>query len=284
MGRALCVIAESTAVALRLAAGRADRRLFLSWGVQVPCAAEHDALTFWMADAYAARLHVAGLAPALAAPGWDWLSTVDADLLGRRVVSTTLDRLPEGRVFVKPAVLKLVGCPAGVWDTGGFRRAAEREGATGGMRVQYSEEVLELDHEHRFVVRDGAVLTGSPYRVGGRAYHRGLTSSRSGEALRFARQAVRVLGGNCPPVCSLDVALDVRSGRWLVVEANPLWASGPYRCDPVVFVDAVEAAGTAGSGRWAWAPEETQIARARRQEPVVAVAERHATGYAEFRG
>ncbi|PPK92287.1 uncharacterized protein DUF4343 [Kineococcus xinjiangensis] len=284
MDRALCVIARSSAVAMRLAPGRGDRRLFLSYSVEVPPAAEYDALVFWMADAYAARLHVAGLAPALVAPGWDWVSTIDPALTGREVVSTTLDRLPSGRMFVKPALLKLLDCPAGIWDAQEFRRAAEGSGATGSMRVQYTRDVLQLDHEHRFVVCDGEVLTGSPYRVAGRAWSPALASGRSPDALVFARHAVRALGSDCPPVCSLDVAVDCRSGRWLVVEANPLWASGPYDCDPVRFVDAVEVAGTAGAGRWAWAPEETQVARARREEPVVAVAHDAATGYVEFHG
>ncbi|WP_345711714.1 ATP-grasp domain-containing protein [Kineococcus glutinatus] len=284
MDRALCVIARSSTVAMRLAPGRGDRRLLLSYSVQVPLAAEYGSLVFWMADAYAARLHVAGLAPALLAPAWDWVSTIDPDLTGRHVVSTTMDQLPEGRMFVKPALLKLVECPAGIWDSGDFRRAARRDGAGGSMRVQYTPQILRLDHEHRFVVRDGQVLTGSPYRVAGRAWHRSLVSGRSADALAFARTAVQALGEDCPPVCSLDVALDRDSGRWLIVEANPLWASGPYSCDPVRFVDAVEVANTTGTGRWAWTPEETQIDRARREEPVVAVSRDDATGYVEFHG
>ncbi|WP_432565164.1 ATP-grasp domain-containing protein [Kineococcus sp. SYSU DK003] len=98
----------------------------------------------------------------------------------------------------------------------------------------------------------------------------------------FARHAVRVLGSECPSVCALDVAWDRGKDRWLVVEVNPLWASGPYDCDPVVFVDAVEYANTAGVGRWAWRAEETQLARARAGEPIVAVGQAEASGYAEF--
>jgi hypothetical protein len=269
---------------MRLAPGRGERRLFLSYGVEVPLATEHESLTFWMADGYAARLHVAGLAPALLAPAWDWLSTIDPDLTGRHVVSTRMDQLPMGRMFLKPALLKLVDCPAGVWDAHDFQRAAQQEGASGSMQVQFTREVLQLDHEHRFIVCDGQVVTGSPYRVHGRAWHRGLTSERSADALAFARTAVQVLGQDCPPVCALDVALDCDSGRWLIVEANPLWASGPYGCDPVCFVDAVEVANTTGAGRWAWTPEEIQINRALQVEAVVAVSRADATGYLEFGG
>ncbi|MEZ0493282.1 ATP-grasp domain-containing protein [Kineococcus sp. TBRC 1896] len=282
MSRALCVIAESTTVAVRLAPGRGGRRLFLSYAGQVPAAGEFDSLTFWMADAYAARLQLAGLAPALAAPPWDWLSGLDPDLLGRRVVSTTLDRVPPGRVFLKPALLKLVGAPAGVWDVADFRRAALADGADERLRVQHCRDLLDLDHEHRFVVCEGQVLTGSPYRVAGRAWSPSLSSDRSPEAAAFARHVVRELGPDRPPVCSLDVAWDRGNRRWLVVEANPLWASGPYACDPVAFVDAVEHANVVGVERWAWRAEETQLARARAQEPVVAVGQDEATGYAEF--
>lgn len=282
--RALCVIAQSTTVALRLAPGRAGRRMFLSYAVEVPDAAEFSTLTFWMTDAYAARLHLAGLAPALAAPAWDWLSDVDPGLTGRRVVSTTLDEVPTGRMFLKPALLKLVDVPAGVWEAAEFRAAALAGGADDGMQVQFCREVLTLDHEHRFVVCAGEVLTGGPYRVGGRAWHPSLTSTRSVEAERFARRVVRTLGEDCPVACSLDVAWDVRAQRWLVVEANPLWASAPYDADPVAFVDAVEFAVTAGAGRWLWRPEPTQTARARAEPPVVAVPTGSATGYAEFDG
>ncbi|MFB9376231.1 ATP-grasp domain-containing protein [Kineococcus gynurae] len=282
MTRALCVIAQASTVAMRLAPGRGGRRLFLSYADQVPLAAEFDPLSFWMADAYAARLQLAGLAPRLAAPTWDWLSGIEADLVGRGVVSTTLDRVPAGRMFLKPASLKLLGVPAGVQETEDFRRAAAAEGADPRMQVQYSRRILDLDHEHRFVVREGQVLTGSAYRVGGRAWSPSLRSDRSVEADRFAREAVRALGEECPPVCALDVAWDRTDRRWLIVEANPLWASGPYSCDPVPFVDAVEHANTAGVGRWAWRAEATQLARARRHEPMVAVGVENATGYAEY--
>ncbi|MEZ0163954.1 ATP-grasp domain-containing protein [Kineococcus sp. LSe6-4] len=286
MSRALCVIARAATVALRLAPGRGDRRLFLSYTRQVPLAAEFESLTFWMADAYAARLQLAGLAPELAAPPWDWLSGLDPGLLGRQVVSTTLDRVheqvPAGPVFLKPALLKLPGTPAGVWDVADFRRAALAEGADPGLQVQCCRQVLDLDHEHRFVVCEGAVLTGSPYRVAGRAWSRSLRSDRSPEAAAFARQAVRALGADCPPVCALDVAWDRGNRRWLIVEANPLWASGPYDCDPATFVDAVEHAHGVGAGRWAWRAEPTQLARARAAEPVVAVGQDEASGYAEF--
>lgn len=157
-------------------------------------------------------------------------------------------------------------------------------GAGEHLQVQHCEQLLDLDHEHRFVVAHQQVLTGSPYRVGGRAWRPGLTSSRSADAAAFARDAVAHLGEDCPSACSLDVAWDVAARRWVVVEANPLWASTPYSCDPEVFVDAVEVSTTTGAGRWAWRPEETQLRRARTAAPVVAVPEADATGYAEFSG
>lgn len=284
MSRAVCVIARAASVAVRLAPGRGDRRLFLSYAVEVPSAEEFDSLIFWMADAYAARLQLAGLAPALAAPPWDWLSGVDRQLLGRDVVSTTLDQVPPGRMFCKPESLELVGAPAGVWDVQEFRRAALADGADERLQVQHCRQLLDLDHEHRFVVSEGQVLTGSPYRVAGRAWSPSLRSDRSPEAAVFAAEAVLALGPDCPPVCSLDVAWDRGGRRWLVVEANPLWASGPYACDPVAFVEAVDHAGTAGAGRWAWRAEATRLVRARAVEPIVAVGQARASGHVEFAG
>ncbi|WP_432519672.1 hypothetical protein [Kineococcus sp. SYSU DK006] len=134
MSRALCVIARAATVAVRLAPGRGDRRLFLPWAAQVPLAAEFDSLTFWMADDYAARPQSAGLAPALAAPGWNRLSSVDPELSGRQVVPTTLDQVPAGRMSLEPALLKLVQAPAGVGEVADFRRAALAGGAMRGCR------------------------------------------------------------------------------------------------------------------------------------------------------
>lgn len=165
-----------------------------------------------------------------------------------------------------------------------FRRAASADGADGRLQVQYCRQLLDLDHEHRFVVCEGQVLTGSPYRVAGRAWSPSLRSDRSPEAAAFTAQAVRALGGDCPPVCSLDVAWDRGGRRWIVVEANPLWASGPYSCDPVAFVEAVDHANVAGAGRWAWRAETTQLVRARAVEPIVAVGQDRANGYVEFAG
>ena len=85
-------------------------------------------------------------------------------------------------------------------------------------------------------------------------------------------------------MCSLEVAWDVDARRWVVVEANPLWASTPCSCDPEIFVDAVEVSNTVGTGRWAWRPGETQLQRAMGALPVVAVSEATATGFVEFSG
>lgn len=256
--RTLVVVFETINVCTRFLPLPPDRQLIFTYGEQVPTGA--GVLSYWTSGEHAARLQRAGLAPALAAPPQDWMSTVDPDHLGREVFTVPLSDLPTGhdRLFIKPAGIKIPGLSAAVWNPAQYAARARELDVPDQSLVQYTATVLDLDLEHRFVVVDGKVVTGSPYLIAGTIYHRQMTSPHFAEAEAYARRAVIALGAACPPAFTLDVGWDRATERWVVIEPNPLWSSGMYGCDPVAFTGGVEVANTAGEGQWAWAPDAYQ--------------------------
>ena len=205
--------------------------------------------------------------------------------MGRAVMTVPLCELPldRGPLFVKPADFKVPGLSAAVWDPAQFVARALQLGVPEQSLVQYTATVLDLDLEHRFVVADGKVVTGSPYLIAGAGYHPAMASPRFADAEAYARRVVSALGTECPPAMCLDVGWDRGSGRWVIVEANALWSSGMYGCDAQAFTLGVEVANSAGHGRWAWTPDIYQRQRAESLALVRAVPEDQASAWMPIR-
>ncbi len=127
-----------------------------------------------------------------------------------------------------------------------------------GTRVQVQEPV-EFVAEMRCWIVHGEVVTYSWYRIDDqiwgcedwsppRAY---IPSTQ--RMLCFARVVARTV--DAPPGFVLDVGLTA-DGRWLVVEANAAWSSGPYDGDPAAILAAITAAHDFDGGypQWRWRP------------------------------
>jgi hypothetical protein len=233
--------------------------MFLSFGDQVPDPDIFSSVAYWTSGQLAARLQLSGLALDLLAPGPGWLEEVGAEVTGRRVESGNLEEVPGGRLFVKALEHKVPGLPAGVQDGAAFVDRARTLGVPTASMFQWCRDVVRFDHEHRFFVAAGEVVTGSAYRVSGEHC---LRSPLTRQAQEHAHALVRDLGDLCPPACTLDLGLDTATGRWVVVEANPAWSSGPYDNDPVGVVDVVEASQGEADLRWKWRPDPALVTRA----------------------
>jgi hypothetical protein len=222
-----------------LAAGWAIERL-RSWRVPGPV---DDAVL------YGEPLFAAVVAPqlglALLEPPLDWLTTVPARLLGRRVRFMTLAeaRALPGPVFVKPADEKAFD--AKVWASG-----AELPGPAllpDHLAVLVADPV-RWGLEVRCFVVDGEVVTCSPYVRDG-----ALARAEDGSwpaapaelaaARAFAAEVLRDVP--VPPAVALDVGTLGSSelgGPWAVIETNACWGSGVYGCDPAAVLRAARRA------------------------------------------
>ncbi|WP_030271677.1 ATP-grasp domain-containing protein [Streptomyces sp. NRRL B-24484] len=177
------------------------------------------------ADVAAGALDVAPLEPPA-----DWLATLPAELLGRRVECTTLAEARRLRrpAFLKPPVDKLF--PARVYPDGSGLPGPDA--LDDDTLVQISD-VVAFAEEYRLFVLDGAVRTASRYAVDGSL---AVSPEVGPEVLAFAADALAA--GGLPSAVVVDVGR-LADGTWAVVEANPAWASGGYACDPDHVLDVV---------------------------------------------
>ncbi|MEV8096606.1 ATP-grasp domain-containing protein [Kitasatospora sp. NPDC085879] len=197
------------------------------------------------ADAAAGALGVAALEPPA-----DWLATLPAELLGRRVECTTLAQARRLRrpAFLKPPTDKLF--PARVYPDGSGLPGPD---ALDDDTVVQVSDVVAFASEYRLFVLDGVVRTASRYAVDGDL---AVSPEAGPEVLAFAADVLAV--GGLPSAAVVDVGR-LTDGTWAVVEANPAWASGGYACDPDHVLDVVlRAAGPAD----ALSPTDRRFSRA----------------------
>lgn len=240
-------------------------------GLDAPELPGHLRPAWWTPTEHAAALLRAGIPFTAASPGPTWLSGVGVELTGRPVWSGPLAAIDEAprAGWCKPAEAKVAALPAAWWDdTTVFAAAATAAGLPGESLVQVSPTRLRLGEEHRFVVLDGQVVTGSWYLTPAGTWDPDASPPVDApSAAAFAADAVRELGPAQPGSYILDVGFCTDAGRWLLIEANPVWSSAMYGCRPGPFADAVLAAFTA-PGPWAWSPDPWLRQRAARRAPL----------------
>lgn len=211
--------------------------------------------------------------PALTSPGPLWLAQLDERWTRRRVWAGPLASLGhcpiQGRVFAKPAEVKVRALPAQVWDDAeGFAASARDAGLRSESWVLVSE-VVDFTAEFRCFVGPAAdgrptVTAASAYLVDGVTWDAwdevGVPSS--GAAAAFAE---RVLGSLSVAPVGFVVDVGVAGdGGWAVVEANASWSSNPYHCAPDGVVSSVLASqGVGDVGEWEWLSDPVFDARAR---------------------
>lgn len=270
MKKAFVAISESYGTVSRFINGIGDRDFFLSYAQQFPKLDEYDVTSFWMAGGYAAKLHRVGLASHLTAPGQSWLSTVDESLTGRQIITGTVSEMPENtQLWAKPAEAKIDSIIAGRYTKDEILEICSKSNVSENQLFQWTDSILKINHEHRFFVANGMIMTGSPYLIDGIIYSSTMVSPYYDDALRAAVRTVRKLGDNQPPAYTLDMGLNETTGHWIIVESNPAWSSGPYGCDPSLVIDTLEIACNNVGSDWLWEPADNLKQFALSVDPIV---------------
>lgn len=281
--KALIVISDSVRFANGFIDGLNGRDFFLSYGKEVIDCALYELTSFWMAGGFAARMQRAGLAIGLCAPGQTWLSGLDSSLTGRSVETGTLDEMPaETILYAKPAEAKIKGLVSAKYTKRQIEDIYVAENVPSETILQWSPDILDINHEHRFFVADGQVLAGSPYLVDSIVYKEGMTSPFSEAAKAFALDAIKELKDNQPPAYTLDVGRNEKTGDWLIIEANPAWSSGIYGCNPAGVVDALDVACHTTGERWLWKPSQHLINNAAKADLIQVVDHEISSGVMKF--
>lgn len=241
---AFVVVSMSSWVADDFAPGITEQRLIRNWGMDLPeNLSSYDSVSWWMPAAHAARLQRVGLAMELIAPGPYWLTQIPQSLTQRKVSSATVEefllREPTGEFFIKPAEAKIEGFEAAWRDFEQTREIVRQFNIPSNTFLQWSDKLLDVNHEYRFFVLDGQVITGSSYLVDGITHYDGADNSKLDEAKEFAQYAVSIIE-NQPSAYVIDVGMNVSNNSWLVIEGNPAWCSGIYGSDPAKVIRVIE--------------------------------------------
>lgn len=167
---------------------------------------------------------------ALIEPPFSWLTELPHEFVKRAVEFTTLEeaRKLERRVFAKPADDKCF--PAKVYNSG-----AEIEASSllpKNSPVILSDEVT-WKYEYRCFILDRQVVCSSLY-----SHYGGLVDDAFVEAdsiveqrAEFLAQFLKCESVALPPAVVVDVGI-IEGRGWAIVEANPAFGAGIYKCDP----------------------------------------------------
>jgi hypothetical protein len=207
---------------------------------------------------YGEPLFCAGVAErfdrVLIEPPFDWLTRVPSDFLKRSVQFLTLKdaRILPGRSFIKPADEKCF--PAKVYGS-----ALDFQDQTrllpNSTPVLMSEPVV-FESEFRNFVMASTVRTSACYsRLDDGKCVQWISKEAEMKSMqRFMADVLshRQIESDLPVV--IDVGW-IRDRGWAVIEANPLFGSGIYDCNPKVVLDllqytSVPIGESAAYGRW----------------------------------
>ncbi len=181
-----------------------------------------------MADALAGPLGLTLLEPTL-----DWLATLPIAHVKRNIRATTLGAMravPE-RAFVKPVDEKIF--QARVYAAGEHIDAERTFPDEAGVLVS---EIVTFGLEVRAFVLEREVASLSAYMREGRIAKNDegewpLAEAERDEASAFLATVLADPAVRLPPAVVVDVGRAEGLG-WVIVEANPCWASGLCGCDP----------------------------------------------------
>ncbi len=161
-------------------------------------------------------------------PTYDWLCHIPFGYRNRRCVMTTLGEVKDAGAtkFIKPVDEKIF--PAKVYK---YSKGIPCDMLDEPVLVQ---DAVDFSVEFRCFVNDRNLADISPYIRDGE-----LCMEVSDDEMASAVGYIsRVLSSNLdmPPAFVLDIGRLV-TGKWVVVEANPAWASGLCMADPKIVLE-----------------------------------------------
>ena len=258
MPKAILTMGASTRLVEALIPGLGSKDLFFSLGEEIPDLKSYDNVSYWMGGAYALQLQKIGLAKTLCSPGANWLPSVPVELLSRKVEVGTINDLANTskNFWVKPSEAKVQSFPAGLYNFNTLNHIFVSNKIDSSLSIQWTESILDINFEHRFFIAAGKVITGSPYKVNGIGWHKDIDFSESVNASHFAQHVINELGDNFPNFATLDVGLNTKTSKWLVIEANRAWSSGLYGSNPSAALDVIESSCSYNETLWQWKPDQ----------------------------
>lgn len=283
----LCVFNHTSWVAADFKKGveqsNMDYQVLHSFGLDIPHeiidAVKHaQTVSYWMPAAFAARLQYSEHEMKLLAPRKDFLSQIPIKLTHRKVITETLQNFiahgPNHQIFAKPAEMKLDFFPAQTYTKQEIVDLSIQHNLPSNTCIQYTEEIMSINYEHRLYILDGNVMTGSAYVIDNEIYYDHMDDAtfqrKLPEAVAYAQEIIPQIN-NQPSAFVLDVAWNENTEEWFVLEANPAWCSGIYGSDVEYVIQTIERSCNPlpEDESYIWVAEEFLIQRAEKQQRLV---------------
>jgi hypothetical protein len=230
-------------------------------------------VSYWVPSFLAAQLQRLNIAQALTSPGDSFMSDIPEELSGRKIVTTSLKNFlstetKASSLFIKPAEAKLDYFVAGSYTLSDIEKLAQQYSIPDSTMVQYTDSILELNYEHRLYIYDGLVLTGSAYLIDGSTYYDNMDNPlyqyKLPNAVAYAQDIIDTIS-NKPMAFTLDVAWNIKTQSWFVLEANPAWCSGIYGSDVESVIYTIQRSCnpiTEQEKKFLWKPDQLLIDKA----------------------
>lgn len=222
---------------------------------------------WWAPGAWVASAAKAGITLPLMACGPRWLDALPRKYTGREIVTIPLSDAhtiskkclrEHDQVFVKLPEAKIEPFPAALHGTKHLADTLMQYHLPSATLIQIQEPV-KFVAEARFWIAHREVTAWSWYRISDDIWGSeewAPPPATDGISRRFIHQARTVIEDESiavPPGFVLDIGLTI-DGKWIVVEANAAWSSGPYDGNPAGIYRAIIASHDF-DGRypeWAW--------------------------------
>lgn len=207
------------------------------FGLDLPKVPAGQVRGAWMPAIHAVRLSLSGYDLPLESPGANWLDTLDHQWTKRNIVTTTARNAMPVEGFWKLAEAKShQELFESRWRT--FTEAEEfLQALPPDSLVQVSYGFLEIKREERFFINRN-LIHGTTYREGEWIYYSDMIDR---PVLDDSYEFVGDLMSSIPAPATayvVDIAT-LSNGDKAVLEANPIWCSGPYGADLRIVAEMI---------------------------------------------
>ena len=168
-------------------------------------------------------------------PKNDWLAHIPYKYTLRTIDYNTFGNIKNIRnKFIKPVDFKFF--PAGVYESTNDIQGFDTIDDT--IEV-FVSDVVNWSIEIRCFIVDRTVLTWSTYVYDGKIHITNqIQQNEEQEMLRFLSHFLSDPAIELPKSVVIDVGFIPNKG-WALIEANPVWSSGVYACDPKKVIQAI---------------------------------------------
>ena len=162
-----------------------------------------------------------------------WLAGVPYKYVKRRITHEKLKDVSAKTRFIKPVETKYF--KAGIYDT---KEAINGYDSLDQEQYVYTSTVVDWDCEVRTFIEDRTIKTHSTYIKNGHYFVDPNIPKDTAGFIQFTQSFLNDAAIRLPKAIVIDFGF-IKGSGWAVIEANPVYSSGIYACDPESVLDLI---------------------------------------------